>query len=139
MSLISLVYVSVQSRPLSEDDLKDILASARDHNPDHDITGMLLYREGFFIQALEGEEEAVMELYNKIQQDDRHRNILTVHKAEVDERSFGSWAMGFNKFGHEELVELEGYEDYDDLDDFFTENPSHAQRLLESFRNKTYF
>lgn len=139
MSLISLVYVSVQSRPLSEDDLKDILESARNHNPKHDITGMLLYREGFFIQALEGDEEPVMELYRNIQQDDRHRNILTVHKNEVDERSFGSWAMGFNKFGHEELLELEGYETDDDLENFFTDNPSHAHRLLKSFRNKTYF
>ena len=35
-----------------------------------------MYRDGFFIQALEGEEETVMSLYNKIKTDPRHRSVL---------------------------------------------------------------
>lgn len=139
MALISLVYVSVESRPLSDANLKDILETARTFNPSQDITGMLLYRDGFFIQALEGEEDKVIGLYNKIRKDPRHRNVITVYKNKIEERSFSNWAMGFNKVDETDMHDLEGYEEYNDMDTFFTDEPSRAEKLLQSFRNKTYF
>jgi len=112
MSLITLVYVSSAKRKMSDEDLKSILEVSRDNNRKQDISGMLLYRNGFFIQALEGEEDAVQALYNKIKEDPRHGNVLSVYKAKIHERSFADWSMGFNKVEDESLKKLDGFTDF---------------------------
>jgi hypothetical protein len=137
MSLISLSYVSAASRDMSKEDIENILETARRKNADLDITGMLLYRNGYFIQALEGEEKAVMALYDTIAQDDRHKNVLTVHKQEIDERSFGDWTMGFKNLENVNPDELDGYTDF--LDQPFDveaikNSGSRAVTLLELFK-----
>lgn len=142
MGLIALVYVSVASRPLSDDDLKAILATSRENNKMLGITGMLLYRDDFFIQALEGEEDVVVPLYDKIAKDERHTNVLLVYKTNIDGRSFPSWSMGFNKISDAAVSQMSGFNDFllDKHDmTYFTEQPSRASRLLETFKDRTYF
>lgn len=142
MSLVSLVYVSVASDNLTDEDIKDILQVARDFNAQHDITGMLLYRDFFFIQALEGEEEQVEALYEKIAQDPRHQNVLTVHKTPIEQRSFTQWSMGFNKIEDAEAANVPGFSDFlqnkSDMS-YFTSQPSRATKLLEAFKDRIYF
>lgn len=65
MSTISLAYVSSAIHPMTNDALRDLLSSARKKNKGFDITGMLLYRDSFFIQVLEGEPEYVTIVYNR--------------------------------------------------------------------------
>lgn len=141
MALISLVYVSVGADGMSEEDLRDILASSRKNNRHHNITGMLLYRDGFFIQALEGEETVINELFDKIVEDKRHKNIMLVYKNAILTRTFGSWSMGFNKINDNDVVELEGFTNFleDPTTEFFTDQPSRATLLLDTFKNRTYF
>lgn len=142
MSLISLVYVSVESHPLSEEDLIEILKKAREKNERLDITGMLLYRDGFFIQCLEGEKSAVESLYATIKLDNRHENVLTVSQDEIEERTFKDWKMGFNHISDSDLSGLEGYEDYINKpfdNEFFSDKPSRAMVLLQHFKNRTFF
>lgn len=142
MGLISLVYVSVESYPMTDADLKAILETARDFNSKNGISGMLLYRDGFFIQALEGEESVVMALYERIRQDDRHKNVLLVYKNDIRARSFQQWSMGFNKIGDDIADSLPGFnrflEDKADMA-FFTSQPSRATHLLELFKDRIYF
>lgn len=142
MTLISLVYVSFSSHLLTDDELKDILEVSRENNQSKNITGMLLYRDRFFIQALEGEEGIVVPLYEKIKQDDRHQNVLLVHKGRIDSRTFPSWSMGFNKISDETVESLPGFTDFlDDPHDstYFTDHPDRATTLLDSFKNEIYF
>jgi hypothetical protein len=142
MTLISLVYVSYESRTLSDDELRAILESSRRHNQANNITGMLLYRDGFFIQALEGEKDIVESTYARIGTDTRHRNVLMVFRNTIEHRSFSNWMMGFNKVTDATLKELDGFTDYlnQPMDSsFFAKNPSRAKLLLEHFRDKTFF
>lgn len=141
MSLVSLVYVSFASRPMTDDDLRDILTVARETNKTLDITGMLLYRDGFFIQVLEGEREAVDGLYAKIARDPRHRNVIMVYENDIAERTFGKWFMGFNKVDESNVGELEGYIDFlsEPHPELFLNDHNRAKRLLEAFREKVYF
>jgi len=141
MGLISLVYVSFESHPLSNNELRDILTTARDTNRKINVTGMLLYRDGFFIQVLEGEEATVRPLYEKIAKDPRHKNVLTVYVNEVVNRTFSSWSMGFNKITEDDVKGMEGFTDFlaQPTAEFFTENPSRAAGLLEQFKQRTYF
>ena len=51
MPLHNLVYVSLATEDMSDETLKKILNKARTKNEGLDITGMLLYRDGFFMQV----------------------------------------------------------------------------------------
>lgn len=142
MTLITLVYVSYESHALSDEELRAILESSRRNNQANNITGMLLYRDGFFIQALEGEKDIVESIYAKISKDTRHRNILMVYTNAIENRSFSNWMMGFNKVTDDSLKKVEGFTDYLTQPmnaDFFTKNPSRAKILLEHFRDETFF
>lgn len=142
MSLISLVYVSFESHPMSDQEIRDILVVSRENNRKLHITGMLLYRDGFFIQALEGDKEAVEELYDHIKADSRHENVTLVYKNDIQTRSFPRWSMGFNKIEQVDESQLPGFNNFlqepEDME-YFTENPGRAANLLEAFKNQTYF
>jgi Sensors of blue-light using FAD len=142
MALVSLVYVSSASREMSDGDLRAILESARSHNDEDKITGMLLYQDGYFIQALEGEDAAVESTYARIKQDARHSHVLLVYKNPIDKRAFEKWEMGFHKFESAQINEMPGFTDFLDAPfdpKFLTENPSRAKTLLEHFKEHTYF
>lgn len=92
--LIRLLYVS---RAVDKNDkaaIDAILASARHHNPENGITGVLCYGDGIFLQAIEGGRSAVNELYAHIIRDPRHTAVQLLHYEEITERHFGCWTMG---------------------------------------------
>ncbi len=94
-TLHQLLYVSSATETFQEDDLVPILEKARENNTKLNITGMLLYHEGSFIQVLTGPKDAVENLYSKIEKDDRHKNSRILLKHDVDSRQFENWTMGF--------------------------------------------
>ena len=58
--MIQLAYVSNASRLMSSASLSMLLRQARASNKRHDITGMLLYKDGSFLQVLEGPAEGFL-------------------------------------------------------------------------------
>jgi hypothetical protein len=142
MSLITLVYVSASYKLMTDDDLRAILEVSRRNNARDGITGMLLYRDGYFIQALEGEEEAVNATYAKIARDPRHFNCLVVYRNTIQERSFTSWSMGFNHITDvdpDAPPEVREFLDRPFEPTKLTEKPSVAVHLLENFRDQNTF
>ena len=95
--LIELLYCSVSVAPkIGKEDLDQILASSRRHNLAEDITGMIIYHRGEFVQILEGREKSVKKVYDKfIYPDPRHTAINKVHENTITHRSFSEWSMGF--------------------------------------------
>jgi hypothetical protein len=95
--LVELLYCSVSVAPkLTDEDLNHILASARRRNLAEDITGMLIYHRGEFVQILEGENKSVANVYEKfIGSDLRHTAINKVQENTILHRSFHEWSMGF--------------------------------------------
>ena len=95
--LVELLYCSVSVAPqLTNVDLDHILTSARRRNLAEDITGMLLYYRGEFVQILEGSKESVENVYEKfIGLDPKHTAINKVHENTISYRSFSEWSMGF--------------------------------------------
>ena len=87
--LIELLYCSVSVAPkLTDEDLNHILASARRRNLAEDITGMLIYHRGEFVQILEGENKSVANVYEKfIGSDLRHTAINKVQENTISHRS----------------------------------------------------
>jgi hypothetical protein len=112
MALTQLIYVSSAARNLDEGDIHRMLESSVRHNLANDITGMLLFASGNFLQVLEGEESAIDETMSRIQLDPRHHGVIVVSKETVTERDFGAWSMGFRGVGATDAKTWPGYAPY---------------------------
>lgn len=111
MKLIQLVYLSeMVGRDTAV--IASILESSVRHNRASGVTGMLLYAEGGFIQALEGDEPDVLATYQRIWGDKRHQYISLLHADEVPERCFGNWSMGFKHLGPQDAAAFPQYAPY---------------------------
>jgi hypothetical protein len=137
-SVFQLVYVSAAAVPFGNDELDALLACSRENNASLDVTGILLFTDQTFFQVLEGNAEVVQQLYDKIEGDRRHNNVLLLAKREVERRNFGHWSMGF-VCDRREIAELPGFID------FFSENANRTlvdlrgdsrriRQILEGFR-----
>ena len=76
-----LVYISSATWLMSDEELAALLMECRTNNERLQVTGMLLYKEGNFIQVLEGEQETVEQLYIKIRADVRHTGATELSSA----------------------------------------------------------
>lgn len=135
-TLYSVVYVSTAVRPFSQDDLAALLTKSRERNRAAGITGMLLYKDGCFIQAFEGEHDAATKLRERIRQDRRHQNIVMIFEGWIASRDFSDWSMGFK---HLDYADVESYPDLGEMLDTlmrhgrFSMEPELAFKLLHSF------
>ena len=91
-----LLYVSDTKRDFPQEALEDILAISRRKNRAAEVTGLLLYLDGGFLQVLEGGHEAVEEIYTAIRNDPRHWNLTVLLDREAP-AAFGEWSMGFER------------------------------------------
>jgi hypothetical protein len=92
--LVRLLYASRAAAPVTQEIIESILQQSRTHNPGLGITGVLCHGGEVYMQALEGGRDAVNALYTKIVRDERHREVMLLHYAEVPERHFAGWTMG---------------------------------------------
>lgn len=94
-NIYQILYRSKAAYCPSEAQLQELLMLARLHNSGQQITGLLLYSAGLFVQVMEGPEEAVRELYARIQRDPRHTRVETVSEGLLPRRQFAEWSMDF--------------------------------------------
>jgi hypothetical protein len=112
---LQLIYCS-RRRPTGEQsatsEVWNILQVARRVNPDNEVTGALLATSRFFAQVLEGPPEAVELRFERIRADARHYDVTVLERANVTERTYPSWSMGFSSLdsiGDKDASELFEY------------------------------
>ncbi len=137
-----LVYASTATELMSEQELYTILETARANNARVDVTGMLLYADGNFIQILEGDRERVEALYALIEKDPRHHGAVRMMRRYVHERSFADWRMGFKSLGMDVVEQrIPGFTAFLTSQHEAESLESHVSRgiwsLLQSFREVT--
>ena len=131
-----IVYASTSKELYDEVQLSALLSKSRNNNSRLDITGMLLYMEGTFVQVLEGTEESLQSTFSKICRDSRHHSIITLLKGELKERNFSDWSMGFRAFNKEAVFHIPGYKNMKEeklLEDKINTSPHPAMIMLRSF------
>lgn len=94
LSMRKLLYVSATKRDFPQQELREILATARRNNAARGITGLLLYADGGFLQVLEGEHDPLFQLYAVIERDGRHWDTKLLLDIDAP-RNFSKWSMGF--------------------------------------------
>ena len=104
-----IVYVSETTLKPSdvERELEQITSAARARNVQHEITGVLLFENRFFIQAIEGREADLRHVYGLIEQDPRHRNISKLVDEPIRARAFPDWSLDTFYVDSPELITQE--------------------------------
>jgi len=90
-----------------EQALRDIQGVSKIRNPAQGITGVLFYQNRHFLQALEGEDEAVQALIAVLQDDPRHEDIQFLVDIPISERHFEQWNMDCLNLDNTELFTSE--------------------------------
>lgn len=129
-----LIYVSSANFPMSSDDLLFLLEQSREKNRRLGITGMLVYKDGCFLQMLEGDKEVVLELFETIKKDPRHKDVIKVITGHIQQRNFENWSMGFSnmdKVG--DVPTLNEYLDENVGLRAFQDDAQHARKFMISF------
>jgi hypothetical protein len=93
--LYAIVYVSTAARPLSLAELHHLLKRAQARNLKENITGVLLYADGTFMQYLEGPAPGLYKVYEVIKADPQHYGIVDLVREPVGRREFSGWSMAF--------------------------------------------
>lgn len=121
----------------SKTQLQDLLAVARHNNQRLGISGMLLYKDGDFIQLLEGEESVVRALLSKILADKRHHSSVVMIEESTTSRLFPDWSMGFRDLSDPDVQKMPGFSDFMStarLPDHFAHDPNGCLDLLAMFK-----
>ncbi|WP_238368018.1 BLUF domain-containing protein [Mesobacterium pallidum] len=93
MSLCRLLYISSAVRDFDTEEVQVLAANARARNAANDLTGLLIYHDGSFLQVLEGPSEAVQASYARISHNWRHKNPTVLLREEVADRVFPEFSM----------------------------------------------
>ncbi len=93
MRLKTLTYTSLARLDLGAADLADIHQVARHLNALDGITGLLVFDGRRFLQIVEGGEEAIDNLVERLRRDARHSAIEIRDERFVEARAFPDWAM----------------------------------------------
>ena len=90
-----LTYISEPFPWINIADIHDILHTSRRYNSENEITGCLIYSKKIFIQLLEGDQNVIDPLYQRIEKDKRHFNVEVLYTSNTDKRIFSKWAMAY--------------------------------------------
>lgn len=104
-----IVYTSQYTGTRSEISgvLEDIVRAAKANNPSRQVTGVLFYQKGRFVQLIEGEEAQLRELVAVIERDPRHTDIRILLDREVQRRGFSDWNMDSFNLDEETSLDLD--------------------------------
>lgn len=95
MDVFHLLYRSKSAGKPDMKTLRDILAVSRRRNSEDLITGFLIYRDGYYMQLLEGPEKKVRDCLDRIKNDSRNSNVITLGEVESSNRFMPDWTMAF--------------------------------------------
>ncbi|WP_259989439.1 BLUF domain-containing protein [Sulfitobacter sp. S190] len=91
--MIRLTYFSTATGNMSGRDVQDILERSADTNRARGVTGMLAFNGRNFCQIIEGDEDAVHSLVEKIRTDKRHAGFKILDEKVIEQRHFDDWAF----------------------------------------------
>lgn len=106
--LYEVLYVSTLAPQQSPGVVAEIAAHARVANAQRDITGLLIFDGMRFCQQLEGYQNDVLALIERIRNDPRHIHVEILHHGPAARRRFQQFSLAFSAVEDEDtLAQLE--------------------------------
>ena len=136
-TLFRMAYISAASKPIRRAGLRGLLKQANELNAKAGATGMLLHKDGRFMQILEGPKAAVKAIFGRISRDSRHHGIIVLIKETAEERHFAGSPMAFRDLDSPEQRAVPGYSEFLNTPltgREFASRPSHCEKLLLLFK-----
>ncbi len=97
----SVTYISTSriggDESATAEEISHLLEGARSFNTKSAISGILLFTAQRFLQVLEGPAAEVAALFERIQRDKRHANVLVLDYRDITKRNFPDWSMAYVK------------------------------------------
>jgi hypothetical protein len=127
------IYSSSAVNTFTGDELVALLAKSQTNNFKTGLTGLLIHKNGQFMQLIEGTEPAVRATLKKIESDTRHKSVTTLLEGNTEDRQFSEWSMGFRDLNSPEVRSLSGFSEFlnTPLDGTeFKTSPTRSQRFL---------
>ena len=93
MDILRLAYLSKTNFEFTNSGMLEFSIQCRKNNHKNNITSVLFYGLEVFIQVIEGECEAVKELYSNVKNDDRHEKVILLFEEFSIQRNFPHWSM----------------------------------------------
>ena len=132
-----LAYISHAATKFARVQLLGMLNDFRTANQKLDITGILLHKDDDFMQLLEGHEAVVSALFERIEKDPRHTDVVVVERNRIEERQFTHWSMAFRDLNTLEAIATPGYSEFLNIPFHtipFIRHPNRCQELMLVFR-----
>jgi hypothetical protein len=137
-NLRSIVYLSTATKPMSAAEIETLLDSARNFNATTNVTGVLMYLDGSFVQYIEGTESGLHKVCERIFNSHKHKNIMKIMEKSIASRIFPDWLMGSTTITNSELFKLQAL----DVQDRFNSEATTVKFLktiIENERNPIRF
>ena len=109
-TLRCILYVSNALGGLSEGEIEVILERSRANNREADVTGILLHRDGSFMQLIEGPQAGLERTYATIRGDPRHTGIVEISNEPATAREFPNWSMAYRTRGFQAFADPDQFE-----------------------------
>ncbi|WP_452599807.1 BLUF domain-containing protein [Pontimicrobium sp. MEBiC01747] len=93
--LKTICYVSSSDIDLNISDLNELFKTTIKNNTHSKISGILIYKNGNFLQIIEGEENQIDKLYTKICLDARHHGTILIIETKICDRVFDNYSTEF--------------------------------------------
>ncbi len=127
------IYLGATKKLMSEAELADMLILNQQNNRNSNITGMMIYTEGTFMQVLEGNEDDVRMACRKIEQDVTTKNVIKLAEDTITKPNFRNWSMAFLASNLAMVQRLEGYINPTSKHFLNTDSTHAAVVMLKSF------
>lgn len=126
------MYMSVSTKDFSDEELERLLVNAEKSNRERNVTGLLIIKGRTFLQCLEGKKEDVEFIYNKIQNDYRHKDIIDLIQEDASERYFPNWSMGYKNIKNLTNIKSEKLRDFSKKEEI-NFSSEHIPQLFQEF------
>lgn len=93
--MYQLIYISSATKSLTREDFLELVAHAQKQNAAMGITGVLMFKDGNFMQVLEGEQELIAKLYADIKVDPRHTLVSIIQEGPISLREYSEWSSTY--------------------------------------------
>lgn len=136
--LVSVVYMSRAVVPFDDAALAELLREARLRNEALGVSGILLAKDGRFMQLLEGPAFSVDDRFGVIAKDPRHSEVKSLIREDIERRRFDGWSMAYHSLDDAEVAAEEGFSPFlsDTVDFPRSFDRTTAAWLLKWFRDR---
>lgn len=95
---LAITYTSQAAELYTEEMRLKLMRECELRNANQDVTGLLLYQGGYFLQYLEGEPATIRNLYSRILRDVRHHDVSLQNEEVLMQRQFPDWSMFYRDY-----------------------------------------